>query len=585
MPIDQKVTRKLRAILSADAKGYSILMANDEVSTIQTLKRYQNILSTCIQHHGGRVVDAVGDNLLAEFGSCVDAVHCAVEIQKDLKNRNQKLPEIKRLEFRIGVNIGDVIQDGDRLFGEGVNVAARIEALADAGGICVSRSTYDQVKNKTELCFDYLGGHKVKNIIEPVRVYKVLMDPLGKSESITGKPYKLPSKPSIAVLPFVNISDDSSQEYFSDGITEDLITDLSKVSELFVIARNSAFTYKNKAMKVQEIGKELRVRFILEGSVRKIGNRVRINAQLIDASSGGHVWAERYDRDFVDIFNLQDEVTQEIVAALTINLTKSEEMQLGHRGTENLKAYDCLLKGMKEHWKYTKKANSQAQSLFQKAIEIDSDYAEAYSWLGLSLLHSWTQGWNKEPHVLDKSFQLANQALALNDSLYEAHRILGDIYLFQKEYEKAVSQLKKAISFNPNYADAFAGLADIHNWVGKPEDSISLIKRAMHLNPHHSGWYDFTLGLSYLLLQRNQEAVKVLQRGLIHNPDFLGIHLALAGLYSEMGRSEDAKVEIGEVLRLSPDFNLQVLREMLPLKDPVVKERMINVAHKAGLPE
>ena len=585
MPADKdKVIRKLRAILSADVKGYSLLMTDDEMHTIQTLKAYRQIMSDLIMQHSGRVIDSPGDNLLAEFGSAVDALECAVYIQKRLKKENARFVDDKRLQFRIGVNIGDVIQDGDRIYGSGVNIAARIEGLADPGGICISRNTYDQVKDKLQIGYEYLGEHEVKNIKEPVRLYKVLLDS-DPPATLIDEPLELPDKPSIAVLPFVNMSGDPSQEYFSDGITEDLITDLSKVSELFVIARNSAFTFKNKTVKVQDVGKELRVRFILEGSIRKVGNRVRINAQLIDAISGGHLWAERYDRDLVDIFDLQDEVTQKIVAALTLNLTKSEEKQLAHRSTENLKAYDCVLRGMKEYWKYTKEGNSQAQVLFQKAIELDPYYAEAYSWLGLSLLHSWTQAWNKEPQILDRAYQIAKQALTLNDSLSEAHRILGDIYLFQKEHAKAVSEFKEAISLNPNYADALAGLADVFNWAGKPEDAISLIKKAMHLNPHHNAWYPFTLGLSYIFLQQIEKAVDILQRGLIHNPDFLAIHLALAGLYADMDRIEDANMEVEEVLRLSPDFTLQVLQEMIPLKDPVVKERLINAARKAGLPE
>ncbi len=585
MPADKdKVIRKLRAILSADVKGYSLLMTDDEIHTIQTLKAYRQIMSDLIMQHSGRVIDSPGDNLLAEFGSAVDALECAVYIQKRLKKENARFVDDKRLQFRIGVNIGDIIQNGDRIYGSGVNIAARIEGLADPGGICISRNTYDQVKDKLQIGYEYLGEHEVKNIKEPVRLYKVLLDS-DPPATLIDEPLELPDKPSIAVLPFVNMSGDPNQEYFSDGITEDLITDLSKVSELFVIARNSAFTFKNKTVKVQDVGKELRVRFILEGSIRKVGNRVRINAQLIDAISGGHLWAERYDRDLVDIFDLQDEVTQKIVAALTLNLTKSEEKQLAHRSTENLKAYDCVLRGMKEYWKYTKEGNSQAQVLFQKAIELDPYYAEAYSWLGLSLLHSWTQAWNKEPQILDRAYQIAKQALTLNDSLSEAHRILGDIYLFQKEHAKAVSEFKEAISLNPNYADALAGLADVFNWAGKPEDAISLIKKAMHLNPHHNAWYPYTLGVSYIFLQQIEKAVAILQRGLIHNPDFLAIHLALAGLYAEMDRSEDANMEVEEVLRISPDFTLQVLQEMIPIKDPVVKERLINAVRKAGLPE
>ena len=584
MSTEQKATRKLKAIMSADVKGYSLLMSDDEVFTIQTLKAYRQIMSDLIQQHSGRVVDNPGDNLLAEFSSAVDAVECAVYIQKRLKKENDRFAEDKRLLFRIGVNIGDVIQDGDRIYGEGINIAARIEGLAEAGGVCISRNTNDQIKNKLQLETEYLGEHELKNIKDPVWVYKVLLDNASPT-SLLDEPFDILDKPSIAVLPFVNMSDDPDQEYFSDGITEDIITDLSKISELFVIARNSTFAYKNDPVNVQKIAKELRVQFILEGSIRKAGNRVRINAQLIDAHTGGHLWAERYDRDLIDIFDIQDEVTHEIVTELALNLTTSEENQLMYRGTENLKAYDCVLRGMKNHWKYTKEDNSQAQVLFKKAIDFEPNYAEAYSWLALSILHSWTQGWHQTPPTLEKAFQLANQALTLNDSLSEAHRVLGDIYLYQKEHEKAAFELKKAVSINPNCSDALVGLADVLNWAGKPDDAIPLTKRAMHLNPHHPAWYPYVFGLSFFFLNEIEKAIEILEKGQVHNPDFLGVHIALAGLYAEMDRSEDAKIEVKEVLRLSPGFSIHVLQEMLPLNDPVVRERIINAARKAGLPE
>ena len=352
MPSKQNTTRKLKAILSADVKGYSLLMADDEVHTIQTLKAYRSLMSDLIQQHSGRVVDNPGDNLLAEFSSAVDAVDCAVQIQKKLKKENVKFVKDRRLEFRIGINIGDVVQDGDRIYGSGVNVAARIEGLAEPGGVCVSRNAYDHIKDKLKFGYEYLGDHEVKNIKDPVRVYKVLIDPEDAGKLLGEKPgtakkkrllvvavvaaivvtsiiwyfiqsankpeiepasiekmaYDLPEKPSIAVLPFVNMSGDPEQEYFSDGMTEDLITDLSKISDLFVIGRNSTFTYKGKPIKIRQVAEELGVRYVLEGSVRKIENTVRINAQLIDATTGGHLWSERFDEEMVNIFSLQDRI-------------------------------------------------------------------------------------------------------------------------------------------------------------------------------------------------------------------------------------------------------------------------------------
>ena len=579
----QEVKRKLAAILSADVKGYSRLMGEDEKGTVRTLNAYKEVMAGLIQHHRGRVVDAPGDNVLAEFGSVVDAVECAAEIQKELKTRNAELPENRRMEFRIGVNLGDVVEEGAQIYGDGVNIAARLESLAETGGICISGSAHEQVENKVVINFEYLGEHIVKNITRPVRVYRVITQP-GVAHEMDKK-LDLPEKPSIAVLPFVNMSGDPEQEYFSDGITEDLITDLSKVSGLFVISRNSVFIYKGKAAKVQEVGRELGVRFILEGSVRKVGNHVRITAQLVDAITGGHLWAERYDRELTDIFKLQDEVTREIVAALSLNLTKREEGRLVRRDTDNLAAYDHVLRGMEHHWRYTKDANAQAQVLFQKAIELDPGYALAYSWLGMTVLHSWTQGWNQDHRALAGAFELAQKAIALDDSLAEAHRILGDVYLYRKQHEEAISELKTAIALNPNYADAFAGLGDVLNWAGRAQEAIDFMKTAIRLNPHHHAWYFYTLGLSYLSLYRTDEAIEVLRRGLIRNPDFLGIRLALAGLYAEIGDREKARIEVEEVLRISPYFSLKVFQEMVPTKDVAIIERMIDLLCKAGLPE
>ncbi len=577
----QEIKRKLIAILSADVKGYSRLMGEDEKGTVRTLSAYKEVMTGLIEHHRGRVAATAGDSMLGEFASVVDAVECAVDIQKELKTRNAELPENRRMDFRIGVNLGDVIEDREQIFGDGVNIAARVQGLADGGGICISGSAHEQVENKVAISFEYLGEHMVKNITRPIRVYRVIVQPGVAYEM--DKKLDLPEKPSIAVLPFVNMSGDQEQEYFSDGITEDLITDLSKVSGLFVISRNSVFLYKGKAAKVQEVGRELGVRFILEGSVRKVGNRVRITAQLVDAITGGHLWAERYDRELTDIFRLQDEVTREIVAALSLNLTRGEEGRLARRDTDNVVAYDHVLRGMEHHWRYTKEANAQAQALFQKAIELDPGYALAYSWLGLTVLHSWTQGWNRDLRALADAFELAQKAIALDDSLAEAHRILGDVYLYRKQHEEAIRELKTAIALNPNYADAFAGLGDVLNWAGRAQEAIDLVKTAMRLNPHHHAWYFFTLGLSYLSLYRTDEAIEVLKRGIIRNPDFLGIHLALAGLYAEIGDREKARIAAEEVLRISPSFSLKVFHEMVPTKDELMIERMTDLLRKAGL--
>ncbi|MBI3304547.1 MAG: hypothetical protein HYZ72_20990, partial [Deltaproteobacteria bacterium] len=352
--------RKLTAILSADVQGYSRLMGQDEEATIRTLTAYREVMATLIRQYRGRVVDSPGDNLLAEFASVVDAVQCAVEIQQALKARNTELPLERKMEFRLGLNVGDVVVEGERLYGDGVNIAARLENLAEPGGICISGTVYDQVETKLALEYEHLGEQTVKNIVKPVRVYRVRMEPpspgqpQGVAPTISQPGLPLPDKPSLAVLPFVNLSSDPEQEYFSDGMTEDLITDLSKLSGLFVIARNSVFTYKGKAVKVEEVGRELGVRYVLEGSVRRADDRVRITAQLVDATTGYHLWAERYDRELKDIFALQDEITQKIVFALKVKLTKEEQERFRRYPTDNLEAYDSFLHGLEYFYRYTK---------------------------------------------------------------------------------------------------------------------------------------------------------------------------------------------------------------------------------------
>lgn len=421
----QGVKRKLTAILSADVEGYSRLMGEDEESTVRTLTAYREIMSSLIQQYRGRVVDSPGDNLLAEFSSVVDAVQCGVEIQQVLKARNAGLPESRRMEFRIGVNLGDVIEEGERIYGDGVNIAARVEGLAEKGSICISGSAYEQIKNKLALGYEYLGEHEVKNIVEPVRVYKAQIEPVVKRAekravlrrwqwealaavavlvlgavafwnfylrpqppteevaSVEKMALPLPDKPSIAVLPFVNMSGDPEQEYFSDGITEDLITDLSQISGLFIIARNSTFAYKGKPVKIKQVAEDLGVRYVLEGSVRKADKQVRINVQLIDVTTGHHIWAKRYDGYIENIFALQDKITQKIVAALAVKLTAGEKEQVARKETDSVAAYDAFLKGWGHYLRHTPEDFAKAVSHFEKAVELDPNYGRAYASMAL----------------------------------------------------------------------------------------------------------------------------------------------------------------------------------------------------------
>ncbi len=627
----QEVKRKLTAILSADVKGYSRLMGEDEKGTVRTLNVCKEVMTDLIQHHHGRVVDAPGDNVLAEFASVVDAVECAVEIQEELKTRNTELPENRRMEFRIGVNLGDVIEDGEQILGDGVNIAARLEGLAEPGGICISGTAFDQVKNKLALGYQYLGEQTVKNISEPVRVYRVLMEPEATGAAVSRKKgpgmrrwqwaalavlavlavgvaavviwsvyfrpappveelavepirsLELPDKPSIAVLPFVNMSGDPDQEYFSDGITEDLITDLSKISGLFVIARNSVFVYKGKAVKIAEVGQEFGVRYVLEGSVRKANDRVRITAQLVDANTGGQLWAERYDRDLKDIFALQDEVTQKIVAALAVKLPEDEQERLVRKGTDSLEAYDYTLRGWDYFFRFTMEANAQAREMFERAIDLAPQYALGHSGLGWTYWTGWSFGWSQDPQSLEQAFELAQRAASLDDSLPEAHSLLGKVHLWKKRHELAIAELEKAIALNPNYADGLVGLGEVLYFAGRPEEAIALVKKAMRLNPRYPVWYLHNLGHAYFLAGRYEEAISALERSLNRNPNFWPSHVYIAASYVELGREEEARAQAEKLLKIHPHFSIESGGQRLPYKDQRVLERLGDSLRKAGL--
>jgi adenylate cyclase len=547
-----------------------------------------------------------------------------------LKARNAELPDHRKMEFRIGINLGDVIEEGERIYGDGVNIAARVEGLAEGGGICISGSAYEQIENKLPLDYEYLGEHTVKNIKKPVRIYRAAMEPdaavapskadkpgkklwqrvalavvavlvLGaavavfwsyffRPSQIPGKiahektpAIEVPDKPSIAVLPFTNMSGDPEQEYFSDGITEDIITDLSKVSGLFVIARNSVFTYKGKTVKIKDVGRELGVGYVLEGSVRKAGGRVRITAQLVDANTAGHLWAERYDRDLKDIFALQDEVTQKIVAALALKLTKDEQQRIERKYTDNMEAYDAFLQGLEYFNRPTKEANLRARQMFEKAIDLDSMFAEAYAQQGRTHLMDWSMGWSQDPRSLDEAFELAKKAIALDDLLPSGHAVLADVYLWKKQHDKAVEAFGKAITLDPNDADGLVGMGDILNWSGRPEKAVGLVKKAMRLNPKYPAWYLWALGHAYFLTGQHDQAIETFKRTLNLKPNFLPAHAYLAVIYIEQGRDDEARAEAEKLSKQSPEMSLEAWRKRLPYKDQEVLERMYQSLRKAGM--
>jgi adenylate cyclase len=493
----EEYRRKLAAIISADVEGYSLLMRDDEDATIRTLTTYRKAITNLIQQYRGRLVDATGDNFLSEFTSVVDAVNCAVHIQRELSERNAELSENRKMQFRIGINLGDVVEEEDRIYGDGVNIAARVEALADGGGICITRSAYDQVKKKLPLGFEYLGEHSVKNIEEPVRVYRVLMKPEDVGKIIGEKmvpptqrkmAFPLPDKPSIAVLPFANMSKDPEQEYFADGISEDLITDLSKIPDLLVISRLSSFTYKGKNMKVQQIAEELGALYVIEGSVRKVENRVRINAQLIDAASGHQLWADRYDGDMNDIFALQDKITRKIAASLAVKLTKDDQDRLPQKGTNNLEAYEAYLQGSTIAYSSRYDPEKFAESLpwFEKAIELDPNYNRAYAALAETYIFGSEFGIQSKLGISSRlAFMRGINYLqmAMKNPTNVAYRIAARVYTYQSQHEKAIDHGMKAIALAPNEyrSNCFMALDMIS--AGRPDEGIPFAERMRRADP------------------------------------------------------------------------------------------------------
>jgi adenylate cyclase len=570
------VERKLAAILCADVKDYSRLMGEDEEATLRTLTSHREIIETLVAEQHGRVVSTAGDSLLAEFASAVDAVRSAVEIQERLKEKNAALPQKRRLEFRIGINLGDVMVHGDDIYGDGVNIAARVETLAEPGGICISRGVHDQVKGKLPLSCEDLGPHRVKNIAEPVHTFRVRVAAQEQQEAPT-----LPDRPSIAVLPFDNMSGDPAQEYFVDGITEDLIADLSKISGLFVIARHSAFTYKGRAVKVQEVGRELGVRYVLEGSVRKADNRVRITAQLVEAGTGGHLWAERYDRDLEDIFAVQDEVAHKIVGALEVKLVKGERERGSRKDTDNLEAYDCMLRGNEQFFRLTQEGVAQARAMFQRAIELDPDYASAYAWLARAHVYDWIVGWNFSfEQTVERGFELAQKAVALDDTLPYGHSMLGWAHLWKKQHEPAIAEGERAVALDPNDADAHAWLAMSLSWAGRPEEAMRLIAKAMRHNPHYPVVYLFIVGHAYFVMERYEESIAALRRSVVRNPDFLPGHLFLGAVCGLLGREEEGRAAVAEIAGISPNYPRG--RSLSVFKDPRYDERFREGLSRVG---
>jgi adenylate cyclase len=605
--------RRLTAILSADVEGYSRLMRDNEDETVRTITAYRAAIAKLVEQYRGRVVDSPGDNILVEFGSGLDAVNCAVEIQRELAERNEELADERKMKFRIGINSGDVIQEDERIYGDGVNIAARIESLAEGGGISISGTVYDSIEGKLGLEFENLGKHEVKNIDKPIRVYRVLSYPgaaahrVVKAKKAVGKTWRnvvvaivavlilgggalawhfylrssptevavaskkapapkspdetsipVSDEPSIAVLPFANISGDPKEDYLSDGITEQIVTALSRVPRMLVIARNSVFTYKGKPVMIQQVSEDLGVRYVLEGSVQKSGDRLRITAQLIDAKTGNHLWSERYDRDLKDLFDLQDDITKNVITALQVKLTTGQVAYILGKGTKNLEAYLKVMKGLHHVFRFNKNDNEIAQGLYGEAISLDPNYGGIYVSLALTYLNKAVFGWTETPaKSYEKAVELAKKAISLDEKSARAYTVLANVYAKTGQFEKAMAAQKKAISLDPanSVVNALSGSA-LYS-AGKFKEAIPFLRKAIRIDPKHPNWYLYQLGLAYYFTDHSDEAIAVFKKWVSRGPSNAMAHGFSGCVLIAAGEPEKAVEMFEKASNLDP--NSQVL--------------------------
>ena len=585
--------RKLTAILSADVEGYSRLMGDDEEATVRTLTSYREVFSTLIQQQNGQVLDSAGDNLLAEFVSVVNAVQCGVAVQKEIRSRNDELPEKRRMQFRIGINLGDVIQEEGRIYGDGVNIAARLESLAEPGGICISGAVYDQIKKKLNLEYQFFGKKSVKNLEEPIYVYRVQMTSNAAAQrmvkaAVDRMAFTLPQRPSIAVLPFTNMSGDSTQEYIGDGITENIIAALSHISEMFVISRSSTFIYKTRSVRVQQVAEELGVRYVLEGSVQRSGDRLRVTAQLIDALMGHHLWSEKYDRKMVDLFDLQDDITKKIVVSLQVELTSGEQARVFAKYTDNLDAWSYGVKGNYLLDKFNKEDNIKARELLEAAIKLDPEYVSAIVWLGATHTVDGGYGWSESPRdSFKRAHELAQMALTLDDKNANVYILLGTIYLAQRIHDKAIIAGNHSISLAPNLSIAHAHLAATMFFSGRFDEAVTLTEKAMRLSPWYPAFYLSSLSRSYAFKRRFEEAITTSHQ--LYDRSRIGDYpeewalLHLGGLYIAVDERDKARGLVAEALKINPSLSLAFFIQTQPFKNSDHMERELDALKEAGL--
>ncbi|MCC3305619.1 adenylate/guanylate cyclase domain-containing protein [Sneathiella sp. HT1-7] len=562
--------RRLSAILAADVVNYSRLMGADQTGTLAALRAMRrDLFEPAVANHRGQIVKRMGDGWLVEFASVSDAVDCAMQVQEGLADHDL-------LRLRIGIHIGEVIFEEEDIYGDGVNIAARLEALAEPGGLLISDSARNSLDGKAAAVFSDGGPQSLKNIARPVSVWRWSVG--GVAPAGVAEPLALPEKPSIAVLPFTNMSGDPEQDYFADGITEDIITELARLQSLFVIARNTSFTFKGESRNIQDVARTLGVHYVLEGSVRKAGNRVRVTGQLIDGKSGGHAWAERYDRDLADIFAVQDDVTEKIVKALKVSLVGADELP-ERAETAAPEAYDCVLRGREQYRLFTKEALANARALYERATAIDPAYAAPYAGLAEVCLHEWFLG---DAAAIDTTFELALKATSLNPDLPLVYEALGNAYLFTGRHDEAIAAFLRWIELEPNSAEAYANLAGAHVFNGEPEKVHDLIAKASRLNPVYPFYYPLYRGQAYFVAGRYEEAADFIRRAADLNPASPHPPMCLAASLALLGREEEAKAAVAATYAIIPDARLGSVRKNLPFRRPDDLDRLLGAMRRAG---
>ena len=584
---NQKVPRRLAAILAADIAGYSALMGADEARTVRDLKEHQAVVLPMIKEHGGRIIDTAGDGILAEFGSVMNAVECAVSIQKTMSERNAMIEADRHMRFRIGINLGDVVHDEARVYGDGVNIAARLEGMAEPGGICISGKVYEDVRGKIKLSYEDIGEQQLKNITQPVRAYRVRVGAEPQGAPSEPKRASRPDKPSIAVLPFTNIGADPDQDYFADGIVEDLITALSRFRWLLVIARNSSFTYKGRAVDVRQVARELGVRYVLEGSIRKGGSRLRITGQLIDTSRGAHIWAERYDRDISDVFAIQDEITDRIVAALAPELTAAEIIRAQQKHPRDLDAWDAYLRALPLMRQHTPTSNTAAIMLLKKAIELSPSFSAAHARLSACLTQAAYYGWQgRADQCVAEALALARKSQALDSEEALAFDALASAYQFQGDNERAETAARRALDLSPTCTAAYGTLVTALAMLGRSDAALEVFARSERTSPRDPDRSSRLMGLAsaYFIAGRYDDAIAAASEYNTVRPNWYGAFVVLAASYALTGRTKEAHVAAQRLLELIPQFTMSRARKRPMFAQSADAEMLFDGLQKAGIP-